>query len=61
MRNDNKVSKWIIVIIALVIVVMITGKVSDVLEINRRPASYLVISIFFFGWYFVDIIRNRRK
>ncbi len=61
MEKDNNVLKWITVIILVVVLCGVSGMVSEILEINTRSARYLILTIIFFGWYIVDVIRNRKK
>lgn len=61
MEKDNNVLKWIIVIILVVVLCGVSGMVSEILDINTRSARFLILTIVFFGWYIVDVIRNRKK
>lgn len=61
MEKDNNVLKWIIVIILVVVLCGVSGMVSEILDINTRSARFLILTIVFFGWYIVDVIRNRKN
>lgn len=60
-EKDNNVLKWIIVIILVVVLCGVSGMVSEILDINTRSARFLILTIVFFGWYIVDVIRNRKN
>lgn len=61
MKKDNSVLKWIVVIILVVVLYGVSGAVSEILDINTRSARFLILTIVFFGWYIVDVIRNRKR
>ena len=61
MQKDNNVLKWIIVIVLVIVLCGVSGMVSELLDINTRSARLLILTIVFFGWYIVDVIRNRRR
>lgn len=60
-KDNNNVLKWILVIISVVVLYGILTVVSEILDINIRSARYLILTIIFLGWYFVDVIRNKKK
>lgn len=61
MKKDNSVLKWIVIIILVVVLCGVSGVVSEILDINTRSARFLILTIVFFGWYIVDVIRNRKR
>lgn len=61
MKKDNSVLKWIVIIILVVVLYGVSGVFSEILDINMRSARFLILTIIFFGWYIVDVIRNRKR
>lgn len=61
MKDKNKILEWIVAFFVVIVMLIVVSKISEVLEINRRAARYLIIAVVFIVWYFVDLIRNRKK
>lgn len=57
----DKIKEWIIVILVSMVMLIVINKISEVMEINRRGARYLLFAIILIIWYFIDLIRNRKK
>ncbi len=61
MKDKNKFIEWIIIILIALVSLIVINKISEVVGINRRGARYLLFAIILIIWYFVDLIRNRKK
>lgn len=60
MKDKNKIFEWIIVIIVAIILILISSKVSDALDINRRSARYLILAIVGLVCWIINIIRSKK-
>ena len=61
MKDKNKFFEWIVVIIVATILLVVAGKVSDTLDINRRSARYLILVIVGLVYWIIDMIRSKKS
>lgn len=61
MKDKNKFFEWIVVIIVATILLVVAGKVSDILDINRRSARYLILVIVGLVYWIIDMIRSKKS
>lgn len=60
MKDKNKVIEWVIIIIVALVLYVISDKVSVALNMNRRAARYLILTIVALGGWFIDTIFNKK-
>lgn len=60
MKDKNKFFEWIVVIIVAIILIAISSKVSDALDINRRSARYLILAIVGLVYWIIDMLRSKK-
>ena len=60
MQEDNKVFKWIVVIILVVVLCGMSGVVSEIPDINARSARYLILAIIFFSGILLVLYEIRK-
>ncbi len=59
MKGNHKIFEWMIVIIVAIILIVISSKVSDALDINRRAARYLILTIVGLFCWIIDTIQKK--
>lgn len=59
MRENHKIFEWVIVIIVAITLIAISSKVSNALDINRRAARYLVLTIVGLLCWIIDTIQKK--
>lgn len=59
MKGKHKIFEWMIVIIVAIILIVISSKVSDALDINRRAARYLILAIAGLVCWAIDTIQKK--
>lgn len=59
MKGNHKIFEWMIVIIVAIILIVISSKVSDALDINRRVARYLILTIVGLVCWAIDTIQKK--
>lgn len=60
MKDKNKVIEWVIIIIVALVLYVISDKVSVALNMNRRAARYLILTIVALGGWIIDTIFNKK-
>lgn len=60
MKGENKIYETIIVIFVAIILIIVSSKVSDALDINNRSAKYLILAIVGLIYWIIDIIRSKK-
>ena len=57
----NKIFEWTIVIIVAIVLLIISSKVMQVLDVNGRSARYLTIAIVGFVCWIIDKIFGKKE
>lgn len=59
-KGENKIYETIIVIFVAIILIIVSSKVSNALDINSRSAKYFKLAIVGLIYWIIDMIRSKK-
>lgn len=60
MKDKNKMIEWVIVAVVVIVLFVISEKVSVALDMNRRSVRYLILAVGAFLYWIIDTIRSKK-